>query len=795
MISNRLTIFSISFVLFALIGIIALPQSTLAEGPIILSDISNNSENNFVPGQIIVGLKNSPSSVESDIKFKGGKILEANDKLNALLVKVPNKAEDAFLEAMKNNPNVTFVVKNHVVTKSAIIPNDPYWGDQWNMKIIKAHEAWSTQLGSTDVTVAVIDTGIDDTHSDLIGRVVQGYDFAYDDNDPMDGDGHGTHVAGTIGATTNNGIGVAGLAQVNILPVKVLDDNGSGSDWSVSQGIIFAESRSDIINLSLGCACTENDLPLTKLALASAYSKNVLIVAAAGNSASSGPHYPSDDSNVISVSATTKDDKLASYSNYGNSIELSAPGGDTKGGPYWKTYVLSTYNENGYAYSIGTSMASPHVAGVAALVLSQYPNLSNTELRTHLQTTADDLGSAGLDTLYGYGRVNALNAVITSPTLVNPLPTANAGTDQTTNDDDGNNFESLTLDGSGSSVLDGTIVSYDWTESGASLGSGATLNYAFSVGSHTVTLTVTDDEGATDTDTVVITVNANQTPIADAGADQTVSDPEADSEVVTLNGSGSNDPDGSIVSYEWTKDGILLGTGVTHDHVFDIGTHTVTLEVTDNGGATSTDTVIITVVDNQAPTANAGADKTTSDADNTGSESVTLDGSGSNDPDGSIVLYEWKEGTTLLGNTAIITQDFAVGIHTVTLTVTDNGGATASDTVVITVNQASLGITVDSIIPNTVSYGDSVIVIITVTNFVEGAQVSLTDGSGPIKVSNVLVVDDNTITATIITKDGGPPRDRVWDVTVTNPDGSSGTLENGFTVTVDLTQKGNSNSK
>ena len=422
MISNRLTIFSISFVLFALIGIIALPQPTLAEGPIILSDISNNSENNFVPGQIIVGLKNGPSSVESDIKFKGGKILEANDKLNALLVKVPNKAEDAFLEAMKNNPNVTFVVKNHVVTKSAIIPNDPYWGDQWNMKIIKAHEAWSTQLGSTDVTVAVIDTGIDDTHSDLIGRVVQGYDFAYDDNDPMDGDGHGTHVAGTIGATTNNGIGVAGLAQVNILPVKVLDDNGSGSDWSVSQGIIFAESRSDIINLSLGCACTENDLPLTKLALASAYSKNVLIVAAAGNSASSGPHYPSDDSNVISVSATTKDDKLASYSNYGNSIELSAPGGDTKGGPYWKTYVLSTYNENGYAYSIGTSMASPHVAGVAALVLSQYPNLSNTELRTHLQNTADDLGSAGLDTLYGYGRVNAQTAVTTIPVNDNTSP-------------------------------------------------------------------------------------------------------------------------------------------------------------------------------------------------------------------------------------------------------------------------------------------------------------------------------------------------------------------------------------
>ena len=421
MISNRLTIFSISFALFALIGIIALPQSTLAEGPIILSDISNNSENNFVPGQIIIGLKNDPSSVESDIKFKGGKILEANDKLNALLVKVPNKAEDAFLEAMKNNPNVTFVVKNHVVTKSAIIPNDPYWGDQWDMKIIKAHDAWNTVLGSDTVTVAVLDTGVEYTHDDLSG-VTRGDDYSNDSdgNDPMDRDGHGTHVAGTIGATINNGIGMAGLAQVEILAVQVLNDSGSGSDWSVSQGITFAETRADIINLSLGCACVASDLPATRDALASAYSNNVLIVAAAGNDGSSEPHYPSDDPNAISVSATSKADTIASYSNWGDNIELAAPGGDQGRGPYWKTYILSTYLNNGYAYATGTSMASPHVAGVAALVLAENPGLSNDDLRAHLQNTADDLGAAGKDQFYGYGRVNAQNAVETSLSPNNP---------------------------------------------------------------------------------------------------------------------------------------------------------------------------------------------------------------------------------------------------------------------------------------------------------------------------------------------------------------------------------------
>jgi len=568
MISNRLTIFSISFVLFALIGIIALPQSTLAEGPIILSDISNNSENNFVPGQIIVGLKNGPSSVESDIKFKGGKILEANDKLNALLVKVPNKAEDAFLEAMKNNPNVTFVVKNHVVTKSSIIPNDPYWGDQWNMKIIKAHEAWSTKLGSTSVIVAVIDTGVDYNHSDLISRVVQGYDFAYDDDDPMDGDGHGTHVAGTIGATTNNGIGVAGLAQVNILPVKVLDDNGSGSDWSVSEGIIFAESRSDIINLSLGCACTENDLPLTKLALASAYLKNVLIVAAAGNSGSSGPHYPSDDPNVISVSATTKDDKLASYSNYGNSIELSAPGGDTKGGPYWKTYVLSTYKGDSYAYSVGTSMASPHVAGVAALVLSQYPNLSNIELRTHLQNTADDLGSAGLDTLYGYGRVNAQTAVTTIPVNDNtPPPTLESITISPDNPSiTEGSTQQFTATGEYSDETNQVLTDVTWTSSDSNIATIDASGLATGISAGLAVTITANSGGFSDTASLYVTAALDEPTTVSVSLITYGSEGGKNKDkhllvTITLIDDLSNSVSGASVSIDLSRDDLVIASG------------------------------------------------------------------------------------------------------------------------------------------------------------------------------------------------------------------------------------------
>ena len=681
-------------------------QQTLAQGLIILSDISDNPENNFVPGQIIVGLKNDPAGVESDIKSKGGKILEENDKLNALLVKVPNKAEDAFLEAIKNNPNVTFAVKNHVVKKTAFTPNDPYWTYQWDMKIIKAHEAWSTQLGSTDVIVAVVDTGVDYNHSDLAGRVILGPDYAYGDNDPMDGDGHGTHVAGTVGATTNNGVGVAGLAQVKILAIKVLNDFGSGSDWSVSLGITYAENNADIINLSLGCGCTAGDLPLTKAALDSAYSKDVLIVAAAGNSGSSGPHYPSDDPNVISVSATTKDDTLASYSNRGNSIELSAPGGDTQGGSYWETYVLSTYKGNSYAFSVGTSMASPHVAGVAALVLSQNPNLSNVELRTHLQNTADDLGSTGLDPLYGYGRVNAQTAVTT---ILSPPPMP------------------------------------------------------------------------------------NNPPTADANGPYSGTEDLA----IAFDGSGSSDPDGDALTYSWDFGDSSTGTGVTPSHTYGWGdTFTVTLTISDGSDSDSTTSTVTVTEVNDVPAANANGPYS-----GTVNKVITFDGSGSSDPDNldgttsndQTLTYSWSFGDG--GSATVVNPSHTyttTGTFTVTLVVND-GVVDSISITTATISEPSPDVSVSSISPDTVQPGGSVDVTISGSGFVTGASVSLSGGKGPTpSVSNVVVVDGDTITATITTKTGGPPRDRSWDVTVTSPDGSSDTLVDGFTVTVTSAQHGNS---
>jgi len=273
-------------------------------------------------------------------------------------------------------------------------------------------------------------------------------------------------------------------------------------------------------------------------------------------------------------------------------------------------------------------------------------------------------------------------------------PTAKAGEDQSINDSDGNGSEKVTLDGSASTDVDGTVVSYVWTEGGSEIAWVEKPTVMLSVAEHTIILTVTDDEGLTDTDTVVILVKpANQAPIANAGPDQTVTDSDGNgSQQVTLNGSGSADPDGTIQSYVWTEGGTQIATGVNPTVTLSVGQHTITLTVTDNGGLTDTDTIVITVNKsgtNQPPIANAGPDQTVTDADGNGSEQVTLNSSGSSDPGGAIQSYVWREGGSQIATGASTTVTLSLGQHTITLTVSDNGGLTATDTVTITVNPGS----------------------------------------------------------------------------------------------------------
>ena len=346
------------------------------------------------------------------------KALPAEAKARATLVqkgldriyklKVDEKADLAeTIRAFRSSPHVEYAEPNYIV-HVFITPNDSYWNSQWGMTKIEAPAAWDVTTGSDSVTIAIVDTGVDLSHPDLSGKLVSGYDFVNNDSDPQDDYGHGTHVAGIAAARTNNGTGVAGLSWgTKIMPVKVLDDYGTGGYEDVANGIIYAANNgADIINLSLGGTVYSWTL---KDAAEYAHDLGCVIVAAAGNDNSS-VSYPARYPEVFAVAATDSDDQKASFSNYGPEVDVAAPG----------VSIRSTYWWGGstYEWLSGTSQASPHVAGLAALIWSVNPGLNNTQVESIIKQTADDLGAAGRDKYYGFGRINARRALeSTAPSL------------------------------------------------------------------------------------------------------------------------------------------------------------------------------------------------------------------------------------------------------------------------------------------------------------------------------------------------------------------------------------------
>ena len=274
---------------------------------------------------------------------------------------------------------------------------------------------------------------------------------------------------------------------------------------------------------------------------------------------------------------------------------------------------------------------------------------------------------------------------------VNQLPTAQAGPDRTITDSDDNGSEPVALSASGSADADGTITSYNWFKGGNQIASGSAPIVNLTLGTHVITLEVTDNRGATATDTVIIQINspANQPPVANAGVDQTVTDVNNNgTETINLNGSASTDADGTITSYIWFEGASQIAIGSTPSVTLATGTHVVTLEVTDNLGATATDSVNITINSptNQSPVANAGVDQTVTDTDGNGTEVINLNGAASSDPDGTITSYLWFEGTNQIASGSSTSVTLSTGTHVITLEVTDNLGAKATDTVTIEID-------------------------------------------------------------------------------------------------------------
>ncbi|MCI0566319.1 S8 family serine peptidase [bacterium] len=437
------------------------------------------------------------------------------------------------IREFRSRADVLFAEPNYYAYKQEA-PNDSYYPYQWHLDNgvyggIEMEEAWNVANGA-GIVVAVVDTGIAYENYGRFAKApdfaetcfVSGYDFVGNDSHPNDDDSHGTHVAGTIAQSTGNTIGGAGVApNVCLMPVKVLNKNGAGTYADIADGIYFAaDNGARVINLSLGGPSASNVL---RDALAYAADKGVAIVAAAGNDGGGTVMYPAAyDDFVLAVGATRFDETRAGYSNYGASLDLMAPGGDLNvdqnGDGYGDGVLQNTFNPNtknagdfGYWFFEGTSMATPHVAGVAALLLS-HGNVSNpTGVRTALIETADDLETPGFDVHTGYGLINAGRALQWAPdggTTTPPEnipPVSNAGPDQ-----EGFLGSAFSFSGLSSYDADGTLTRYEWDfgDGGIALGSNVVHTFA-AEGVYAVTLTVTDNEGFTSSDAAIVNVLPN----------------------------------------------------------------------------------------------------------------------------------------------------------------------------------------------------------------------------------------------------------------------------------------------
>lgn len=438
--------------------VLTLSVSLLIVALIVVNANAQTQEAEFVPGEILVKFKETVQTAQIQSTFSNAG-LEQREYISAIGLyrcSISDRGEvNAAVRACQTDANVEYAEPNYIYRTSsarpmvANVPDDPRFSELWGMQNsndadIDADEAWDVQTGSKEVLIGVIDTGVDYNHEDLQANMwrnpgesgdgkenngvdddgngfvddVFGWDFNSNDNDPMDDNGHGTHVSGTIGAVGNNGTGVVGVNwQVTIMALKFLDANGSGStDNAVSAIIYAAENGAVITSNSWGGAGGSQAL---EDAIEFARDRNSLFVAAAGNSSlntDNFPNFPSnyETENVVSVAASDRNDQLASFSNFGKrTVDLAAPGVD----------ILSCQPGNGYQVFSGTSMATPHVSGVAGLILAQYPGLNYRQVMIRVLGGVDPKSQFDGNTVTG-GRLNAADALSTDP-LVFVTPVGN----------------------------------------------------------------------------------------------------------------------------------------------------------------------------------------------------------------------------------------------------------------------------------------------------------------------------------------------------------------------------------
>lgn len=360
---------------------------------------NKQDKSHYYDNEVVVDFNASPS--EADIaKITRDIDGELKEQLDSVYIfKSNSKTPAELMEYFQQSPNVTYTEPHYIFLQNEV--NDTYYQNyQWNLPAIRTEVGWNVTRGSRKIKIAVVDTGVDLNHPDLSHRLTKGYNTLSHDDPPNDDNGHGTHVAGIIASIPNNAEGVAGITWYNpIIPVKVLNSDGLGGSFDVAQGIRWAADHgADVINLSLG-----NYQPSTVMqeAIRYALKKNIVVVSAAGNDNSSQPSFPAAYPGVIGVAAVDWEGNRAPFSNYGDYIDIAAPG----------VHIASTFSQGQYASLSGTSMAAPHVSALAGLIRSIDPNLRNTEVMNIMTKTTQQAEQTRPKIYYGNGVIDNNNAL------------------------------------------------------------------------------------------------------------------------------------------------------------------------------------------------------------------------------------------------------------------------------------------------------------------------------------------------------------------------------------------------
>jgi subtilisin family serine protease/subtilase family serine protease len=616
-------------VALTLISVIALTAAPLAQ--------RSTKGRASVTGEIIVKFRPGLAASEKDSAHRAarGTSLAEIQRTGLQRIRVPAGEESATIARYRRNPNVLYAEPNFVRTipaplaqggASEVVPGDLYFSEQWALNNtgqqflclipglcfyagtagadIDAPEAWEISTGSSDVTVAVIDSGIDYTHPDLAANYAGGVDFVSPDGDPMDDHGHGTHVAGIIAAALDNLTGNPGTAEgvVGVAPhariraYKVCRADGTCDDFAIQQAIARAiTDGAKVINMSLGETAYSQSLDQ---AVQDAWNAGLVIVAGAGNDGTTERFYPAALDHVISVAAFDEDHRRPPFSNYGSWVDISAPG----------NVILSTYpsttcaastvpGDSGcYTWLTGTSMATPFVAGAAALLWFRPDVTSNSEVLNILLNSADGQGVGGprLDSWTIHGGLNLRSALTYSLTR----PVANAGTDQSVLDNDGDGTVLVTVDGSASFDRNGTIVGYTWREGNSLLSGSAIATIPLTVGAHTLTLEVTDNDGETGSDTIEVTIAPSRQVSVIASTPQAT---EAGSTSGVFTFSRTGNPSGPLTVFYTVEGTARAGTDyqlLSGQVTFQAGASSASVAVAsiDDAEYESNETVIIAVL-------------------------------------------------------------------------------------------------------------------------------------------------------------------------------------------------------